>query len=227
MFSDPAGLHWLAGEERPWRPRLLLSSAMHLSPALRARVAARLDVPVLNYYSCAETGPLAWECVEAAGRVHVLLPDVFLESVAGELVVTRLRASVLPLVRYRTGDAGDVVPDSCGCGHRGLTITGLTGRRSCRFVTPGGERVDAWRLAWVFQHLPLDAFRLTQEGLDRFRLETVGETPETAVGLLSRLAATLAALGWRAPRVTHARVPRVALAAVKPQAFVALEGSVR
>ena len=220
VFSDPAGLHWLAGQEHPWRPRLLLSSAMHLPLELRERVGARLDVPVLNYYSCAETGPIAWECLTAPGRLHVLLPDVFVESVEGELVVTRLRESVLPLLRYRTGDAGRVEREACRCGYRGFSIAGLTGRRACRFVTPDGRAVDAWRLAWVFQHHPLDGFRLSQENVERFRLETAGDPPGGAPELVDRLHATLVALGWPAPRIEHRRVPREALAAAKPEPFV-------
>lgn len=222
VFTDPAGLHWLAGERDPWRPRLLLSSAMHLPLELRQRLAAGLDVPVLNYYSCSETGPIAWECLAAPGRFHLLLPDVFVESVAGELVVTRLRASVLPLLRYRTGDAGEVERESCRCGYRGYSILGLVGRRACRFTTPDGRAVDAWRLAWVFRHHPLGGFRLTQEAAARFRLVTVGDPPEGAPRLIERLRASLVALGWPAPRIEHVRVAPGILAAAKPEPFTSL-----
>lgn len=222
VFTDPAGLHWLAGEEDPWRPRLLLSSAMRLAPELRARIGSRLAVPVVNYYSCAETGPIAWECLEAMGRFHVLLPDVFVESVEGELVVTRLRPSVLPLLRYRTGDAGRVEEGTCCCGQRGFSIVGLGGRSACEFWAPGGRSVDAWSLAWVFQHHPLDGFRLTQLDPERFRLETVGAPPDETGRLVARLRGTLAALGWPSPRIEHARVPRHALQSQKAIPFVPL-----
>jgi phenylacetate-CoA ligase len=192
---------------------------MHLSDELRSRVARRLGVPVVNYYSCAETGPVAWECPSTPGRFHVLQPDVHVESVAGELVVTRLRESVLPLLRYRTGDAGRVIDADCRCGRRGPSIVGFTGRRACAFETPRGESVDAWRLAWVFQHHTLDAFRLTQLSPARFRLETVGDAAVEAARLVGRLRATLVALGWPEPRIAHARVGREALAAAKPGPF--------
>ena len=296
VFSDPAGLHWLAGQTHPPRPRLVLSSAMHLSPELRRRVERALGVPVLNYYSSSETGPLAWECLarpgpsrssrerrdplrsttsrnlrvlrrfsrsghvhgqrgvsrasfgcvesprwardpkggssdagscetrpaaegapEAPSRFHVLLPDVWVESVDGELVVTRLRQSVLPLVRYRTGDRGWVSPDDCRCGYRGFSIHGLAGRSACSFRTPAGRDVDAWQLAWVFQHEPLAGFRLSQEGPEEFRLEMTGETGER---LVPRLRATLVSLGWQVPRIESRRVTREALAIAKPEPFV-------
>lgn len=216
LFSDPAGLHWLAGRPRPPRPRLVLSSAFHLSPHLRSRVERALGAPVLDYYSCSETGPIAWGCRLRPGRFHVLLPDVWLESVEGELVVTRLRPSVLPLLRYRTGDRGEVQRDACACGYRGTSVTGFSGRSACSFVTRGGRTVDAWALAWVFQHQPLDGFRLTQTALDAFVLELRGDA---GGALLPRLRAALAALGFEGAGLTLVRAGRQALASGKPLSF--------
>src|SRR6185369_1121295 len=103
-----------------------------------------------------------------------LLPEVWVEAVEGELVVTRLRPSVLPVLRYRTGDAGEVRADACACGYHGLTITGLTGRSACLFHRPDGVEVDAWRLAVVLKYSRLRGFRLTQDGPESFRLEVAG-----------------------------------------------------
>jgi phenylacetate-CoA ligase len=218
LFTDPAGLHWLLGQTRRPHPRLVLSSAMHLSPSLRRRTEATLRAPVVNYYSTSETGPIAWEC--HAGRFHVLRPDVWVESVSDkastELVVTRLRPSVVPLLRYRTGDRGQVRDTSCKCGHRGPSITGFSGRRACLFVTPQGREVDSWQLAWVFQHHPLSGFRLSQVAADRFRLETVGDR---GTGLVVRLEKALVSLGWDAPQLEVRDVAGAALAAYKPEPF--------
>ena len=220
VFTDPGGLHWLAGQARmPRRPRLVLSSALHLSPHLRRRAEAALGVPILNYYSTSETGPVAWECLAAPGRFHVLRPDVWVESVGGEIVVTRLRESVLPLLRYRTGDRGEVRPEACSCGYHGHSIVAFAGRRACRFAMPSGGEVDAWQLAWVFRHHPLDAFRLSQTGEDAFRLETVGDR---GVALGASLRAALRALGWSAPRLEVRRVRAEDLAGTKPEPFVRL-----
>jgi hypothetical protein len=160
LFSDPEGLAWLAAQDAPPRPRLLLTSAAYLAPVQRSQLQERFGVPIINYYSSTETGPIAWECLLVAGRFHVLLPEVWVESVAGELVVTRLRPSVQPVLRYRTGDAGRVSPDACACGYHGLTITGFTGRSACSFRRPDGLEVDAWRLAVVLKYSRLRVFRL-------------------------------------------------------------------
>jgi phenylacetate-CoA ligase len=184
VFTDPAGIHWLGGR---LSPPLLLSSAQHLPPT----------PGVLNYYSTTETGPIAWEW---AGRWRVLSPDVWVESVDGELVVTRLRPSTLPLLRYRTGDRGGV---------GGGAIEGFTGRAACEFVTPEGRRVDAWQLAWLFKHVELRSFRLVQTGPSAFLLESDVEVP--------RLSEALRVLGWKEPGIE--RRPLLRAASPKPAPF--------
>ena len=220
VFTDPAGLHWMAAQERLPLPRLLLTSAQYFSPHERRRFDEALAVPIVNYYSLTEVGPLAWECCQQPGRFHVLLPDVWVESVDGEIVVTRLRPSVLPLLRYRTGDHGDVVPDACPCGHHGLTITGFSGRRVCVFTRPDGQAIDAWQLAWLFKHYPLDRFRLTQQGPQDFLLELAasGLACDTE-DLRRRLTAALGNLGWVSPRLQLEVRPELATAGVKPEPF--------
>lgn len=218
IFSDPAGLHWLAAQESPPVPRLLLTSAQHFSPAQREALAAVVPAPVLNYYSTAETGPIAWECPSALGRFHLLVPEVLVESVSGELVVTRLTPGIVPLLRYRTGDRGEVEVGTCACGVRAPSITGFVGRRSCRFARPDGETVDAWRLEPVFKHLALSAFRLTQESVSAFLLEVVPREGAAFEGLAAVVAEALRRLGFPDPHVRVAALP-AGPEPVKPEPF--------
>ncbi|MCP3099102.1 coenzyme synthetase [Myxococcus sp. K15C18031901] len=200
VFSDPEGLRWWAEQDGLPVPGLVLSSAQHLSEALRERLARVLPVPVLNYYATTETGPLAWECFRSTGHFHVLAPDVWLEPDQDEVVVTRLRPSVLPLLRYRPADAGTVRRDACACGFQGWTLEGFGGRGACGFTTPTGRSVDAWALAWVFKHHALRAFRLTQLAPTHFELELVDATEPGP--LRERLTGALRNLGWSdAPRL--------------------------
>jgi phenylacetate-CoA ligase len=217
VSTDPAGLHWLAALPAPPRPRLVLSSAQHLAPALRARAEAALGAPIVNYYATTEVGPIAWECLRAPGRFHVLHPDVHVESVDGELVVTRLRDSALPLLRYATGDRGAVEHAACACGARGATIVGFTGREPCAFRTPDGREVDAWALSWLFKDVPLARFQLAQVGAEAF---TLALAPGAAVApplLVERLRRVLVRLGFARPRITLAPLGD---APAKPRPFL-------
>jgi phenylacetate-CoA ligase len=211
IFGDPVGLHWW-GRVRPRaRPKLLLTSAQHFAPTDRAVISD----PVVNYYATTETGPLAWECLTTAGVFHVLAPDVWLESVAGELVVTRLRPTVVPLLRYRTGDRGHVARHACPCGFHGWSIHGLDGRHACAFVRPDGASVDAWQLAALFKQVALDAFQLEQTARDRFVLRALPFADEPR--LLADLDEALRRLGWTAR--TIARAPVAPPVGAKPEPF--------
>ncbi|QSQ28436.1 coenzyme synthetase [Pyxidicoccus parkwayensis] len=222
LFSDPEGLRWLAEQRDVPTPRLVLTSAQHLPASLRAVLAEKVPAPILNYYATTETGPLAWECLRdgASGRFHVFAPDVWLEPGLDEVIVTRLRPSVLPLLRYLPGDAGTVRRDTCACGFHGWTLTDFGGRGACHFLTPPGRAVDAWALAWVFKHHTLRAFRLTQLERSRFMLELAGAAEADVGPLRERLTAALRNLGWEEPRLEVCHVEAATLAAgTKPRPF--------
>lgn len=212
VFTDPAGLHAALGACLPG-VELWLSSAQYLPPDVRTAFAA----PLINYYATTESGPIAWECLRETGRFHVMAPDVFVESAAGELVVTRLRESAFPLLRYQTGDQGVVGQGRCACGARGWWIEGFSGRRACWFRTPAGSRVDAWQLAWLFKQHTLREFRFTQVRGSCFVLELV--EPREGPTLRHELDRALRALGWAQPEV-QVRVGVTLPLMAKPQPFV-------
>lgn len=223
IFTDPEGLHWLAANADACAPRLLLTSASRFGEAQREMVRRALPAPVLNYYSTTETGALAWECLRAPGRFHVLLPDVWVEAPAGRLLATRLRPSALPLLRYDTGDAGTVVEGECACGHRGPSITGFEGRRACAFRRADGGTVDAWQLAWLFKHHALRSFRLTQLAPERFLLELEGSPAGARAALAHELGQALRRLGFGRPEV-EVRGGLSPDAGPKPDPFRSLPG---
>ena len=214
IFTDPAGLHWLSGQRGLPPPLAVMTSAVQLSGELRARFEASMAAPLIDYYALTELGPVAWSCVARAGPFHALAPDVWLEEVDGELIVTRLRPSALPMVRYRTGDRGRLSFGTCPCGFRGQSIHQLRGRSACRFVSPVGHSVDAWQLAWIFKHHPLSSFCLTQTTVDHFVLETPEAAGPQAV---LQLHEALRRLGWAAPRIRT--IQRAPGAGSKPEPF--------
>ena len=201
LSTDPAGLRWLLAQPRLPRPRLVLSSAQPLAPELRRDAEAALGAPVVNSYATTETGPVAWECLRERGRFHLLFPDAWAESLGGRLALTRLRPSPLPLLRYLTGDGGEVVEGTCSCGVAGRSIVGLGGREGASFLLPGGRAVDAWALSWLFKDLPLVRFEMAQVGSERFEvtLERPSDLDPRLLGL--RLRRVLARLGFASPEV--------------------------
>lgn len=206
VSGDPDSLAGLAsaienGTTRV-RPRLVLSSAFALEPALRARIAAATGAAVVDVWSMAETGPLAWRCgLDPEERFHVLDAAAVVESVEGELVVTNLRNLLFPLVRYRTGDLGEVESggagrgtEPCACGVRGPRIACFGGRIAARFTAPDGRRVDPAQLHPLLSRLGVRQFRLEQVAPDDVRLSWFGDAPALADEHLAALRRALGVL---------------------------------
>ena len=91
-------------------------------------------------YATSEHGPVGYQCPVAGPATHHVHEDAFVVEVVdprtslpvpagtvGEVVVTTLTDTGMPLFRYRVGDLGQVEPGRCGCGSHTLRLT-LLGR---------------------------------------------------------------------------------------------------
>ncbi|MGH7571190.1 MAG: phenylacetate--CoA ligase family protein [Gemmatimonadota bacterium] len=95
-----------------------------LFPFQRAVIEKGLAERVVDSYGCTEVGPVAGEC--PAGSLHVFAEHVHLEILRGEapvgigelgdIALTSLANTAMPIVRCRIGDRGRLSPDRCGCG---------------------------------------------------------------------------------------------------------------
>jgi phenylacetate-CoA ligase len=76
--------------------------------------------------------------------IEVIDPDTgrnLMPGEEGELVITPLNNIAMPLIRYRTGDVGSVVPyQRCKCGNNHQKISLVRGRVS-QFIKVGGNRI--------------------------------------------------------------------------------------
>lgn len=93
-------------------------------------------VAIVDVYALSEAGVVAFGCREGLG-LHVVGDAVVAEVVdpdggdvlpvgeRGEVVLTRLGADALPLVRYRTGDGAALDESPCACGRTGRRLVGI------------------------------------------------------------------------------------------------------
>ncbi|MCE1247362.1 MAG: hypothetical protein LWY06_12015 [Firmicutes bacterium] len=81
-------------------------------------------------YASANAGPVGYQCTNCRdGVYHLLYEYAFFEIIdlqtgkpvgkntIGEIVVTNFHRRLMPIIRYRTGDLGRMLPYSCGCTH--------------------------------------------------------------------------------------------------------------
>ncbi len=103
-------------------------------------------------YGAREIGTVASECNLHTG-MHLFEPSYHLEVVddagrdvpygkMGELVVTDLFNSGMPLIRYRTGDMVVLDDGYCSCGCTWRRIVGIGGRIVDMIIRPDGSRVE-------------------------------------------------------------------------------------
>jgi phenylacetate-CoA ligase len=112
--------------------------------ATRARIEDAWQARVFDHSGMTEIGPLAIECRENPGGLHIVEDDYYAEVIecaplapreenrlrseraanVGELVITNLGRLGSPLLRYRTGDLVRVDPNPCPCGRRWMRLVG-------------------------------------------------------------------------------------------------------
>lgn len=88
---------------------------------------------LFSVYSSTEATNIAYQCPVLAAddnafNIYHPVPWYLFETVGGELVLTALEKMPFPLVRYRTGDRGELFQRSCRCGQKlALRVYGRLG----------------------------------------------------------------------------------------------------
>jgi phenylacetate-CoA ligase len=163
--------------------RRVFTSGELLRPAARQAIAEAFGARVFDVYGSSETKEVAWEC--RAGGMHVNADVVRLEvlddasrpvpdGVEGNLVATLLVNRAMPLLRYRIGDRGSLLPGRCDCGHPFPLLGVVTGRRADMMVLAGGRRVSPYALTCAMEQVgDLLRYQVTQLEPARLRVSAI------------------------------------------------------
>lgn len=161
-------------------PVALVSSGSILDEGLRSRLQERFRCPVINTYAMTEFGLIASECPNHGihlenGKLYVEIVDdtgsVLPWGQSGEIVVSMMENRAMPLLRYRTGDAGTLLGDMCGCGSRIPRLSALLGRKTVCFRLRSGTAFSPIGFNELFFAFPtLSEFQITQEAMDRYEV---------------------------------------------------------
>jgi phenylacetate-CoA ligase len=135
-------------------------------PATRARIEETWGARVFDHSGLTEVGPVAIECPEAPGGLHVLEGHHVAEVIdpdsgqpappgqVGELVMTNLGRLGSPLLRYRTGDLVQPDPRPCRCGRTFLRLDGGILGRVDQLIHVRGNNVYPSALEAIIRRFP-------------------------------------------------------------------------
>jgi len=186
-------------EGLPIRPRLAVCSYEQLTESARGVIEGVFGCPAVSLYGTSETGIAGWECPEH--RIH-LEPDAVVPEVvddggspvrpgeAGHLLLTSLKGSVMPIIRYDTGDVAQVPAGPCRCGRQGPSITALEGRSGLLIVGRSGRTQPPYLLMSLVDELGVEDFQLVQDTPGSVRLIVTPDAP-VRPGLADRIVAGL------------------------------------
>jgi phenylacetate-CoA ligase len=138
VISDPFWLSRLteiAREEgRPFRLKLLIGGGEGITSRTRAEIESFWEAPLCMTYASTEAATiLGFECLNKTGY-HLNEFDFFVEIPEpdadgyGEVVFTTTSRTVMPLIRYRTGDVAKLLDGPCPCGFPFRRLSAIRGR---------------------------------------------------------------------------------------------------
>src|SRR4029077_13217882 len=123
----------------------------------RSVIEQRFGCPVFDWYGLAEGVVSAGECERHEGY-HVSEESSIAEIVpsetvpgASEIVATGLDNFMMPLIRYRTGDAAAWIGDPCACGRELRRLGGVETKVDDMVVTPDGRWISPSVLTFPFK----------------------------------------------------------------------------
>lgn len=128
VHGHPSTMYCLALAEKKQNKKKNLFSVFESSgeflPAKKAEVIQNVfGCKIINRYGLAEAGVIAYQLGDNTENLFLFDHMVWPESVLDEIVITNLKNQLMPLLRYKTGDLGDVVRTD-----NGFYIENLRGR---------------------------------------------------------------------------------------------------
>lgn len=112
-----------------------------LLPFYRNKIEAVIKCPTSNMYGCSEINGIAYECENK--NLHIIDKNVLVEIIKknksiknnsiGNVCVTSLHNSVMPIIRYRLNDKATISSKKCSCG-KTTPIINLINTRMPEFV---------------------------------------------------------------------------------------------
>lgn len=131
-------------------------------------------------YGARDAGLIAHEC--PAGRMHINAEGIYVEIIdengqllppgrTGEIVVTNFDTPSMPIIRYRTGDMGMLLEETCPCGVA-LPVMKIVGGRMSDFLAGlDGRKIHPLGGIYILREIQgMRRFRIVQNEMNQIDL---------------------------------------------------------
>ncbi|MFJ1757390.1 hypothetical protein [Kitasatospora sp. NPDC088134] len=165
------------------RPHGVVATYEHMPDSGRRVVEEAFGCRVTMLYTTAETGYAAFECERQ--RLHFqddfVLPEIEPTDgrEVGEIVLTSLVSTPMPVIRYVTGDLAPR-PVDCGCGLPGTVTEGIVGRARSSLVGCDGAVYSPYSLLAALAAAGLPDYQVVQTEPGLLDLVTAGPAEPAA-----------------------------------------------
>jgi phenylacetate-CoA ligase len=163
----------------------------------RRLIGEAFGVPVYDSYGLREGGLVGHEC--AHFTMHTMDEQLVLETIdphtleptdgEGELVMTNVVSTVMPMIRYRTGDLVTLSTRACPCG-LGLGSVKVSGGRVADFVvTSDGRWIPGYAFIYICRSVSgIVKFQAQQDRLGEIRVLLVTDAafPQDGIEQVAR-----------------------------------------
>ncbi len=154
-------------------------------PHYREKIEKVFHTKVFDTYGCTEGFMMASQC--ELGNYHQISAQNYFELLdekglpvpdgePGFVVVTRLDAHKMPLIRFYLGDIAirPKNPQPCACGRNFPLLEKIVGRDTDLVKTPSGKILIVHFFTGIWEHFQeIYQFRVIQHQLDRFEIEYI------------------------------------------------------
>ena len=156
--------------ERDYRPRYptrcFVTGAEKLLPAHREAVIEVFNKPVHERYGSRDVGLMAFQYLpNDTLDYEVDWPNIFIEPETNEvlspILITKLHADAMPMIRYRIGDIGRF-PEGAKPGHPTFVLKEIVGRESARIWLPDGRWIAGTQLPHLLKDFPVKEYMCVQ-----------------------------------------------------------------
>ncbi|MCF8567244.1 AMP-binding protein [Alicyclobacillus tolerans] len=172
LLGTPVQVLALASYEAPGENKFrthvknVILNTDHAPKAVTKRIQQKWSCRVFNHYAMTEMGLGGGLECEAFDGYHMREADLLFEVVdpvtgetlpdgeEGEVVFTTLTRQAMPLIRYRTGDFGRLIPEPCPCGTVLKRMGRVKDRLTGKVVLAGGGFISMSVLDEVLFSIP-------------------------------------------------------------------------